>query len=110
MVWWGFRALKTPERAYSDADALRRLGTTYRSHQTRANAGQRLDTYWTNTGQKLDRNWTAESFQARRRPDESPRCSHSEGQGAEVSRPPARHRGQDSGRGASRGHPFRPES
>ena len=80
LVWWGFRALKMPERTSSSPTLQRRLtglrpyswlldkhwtdtGQTLDNYCANAvqrlciwcaSTGQRLDKYWTFTGQRLD--------------------------------------------------------
>src|SRR5882672_6166603 len=70
---------------------------------------QILDRIWTKTGQILDKDWTTGRGTGQRGANEFPAWPRSEGEGAEVPRSSADHRGQDPSRGVSRGHHAGPE-
>src|SRR5258708_22733155 len=70
---------------------------------------QILDRHWTKSGQTLDRYWTRGRGSGQGRASEFEAWPRSEGEGAEVSRASAAHRGEDPSRGVPRGHHAGPE-
>src|SRR5256885_9147308 len=95
MVWWGFRALKTPERALFAADALRRLAHLHPGYEK---ATERLQIGNRETTKRPQRNSEAAAESAwdeNRRG--SPRTS-GRSAGEAPSAPPACDRGEVGGR------------